>query len=185
MIILTPHTARTLAFCAALLLGAAPAGAQPGTASHPATEESPRVVRRQPLSDARAALRTRDRAAALLLTDSTVVLQLTTAGLRRVENDVSGDPSAGGRVLARMLGAGVGRLLDHGLAYPLAALREARVRDGRLVLLDHQGNPVFSTVEMNGSFVLDEFAPAEARAFSTAVNRAIARYASRRAAVRR
>jgi hypothetical protein len=77
---------------------------------------------------------------ALLLTDTTVVLQLTDRGLNQMRTQLSEDAQGtSGGVLARMLGAGLGELLDHGIAYRLSALRGARADGGRLVLEDHGG----------------------------------------------
>lgn len=133
------------------------------------------VVPRQPLAAAAAVLRTRDRHTALLLTDTTLVLQLTNGGRYHVSNAVSGEPaqSTVGRVFSRMLGAGLFELLEHGIAIRLSALREARAEGTRLVLEDRQGNRVFDSVEFNDRNVMDDFSPAEAERFAAEVNRAI------------
>jgi hypothetical protein len=134
------------------------------------------IVPRQPLGIAESTLRTRDRHAAVLLNDTTIVLQLTDRGLANVSDRIDDDAkSAGARILARMLGAGLVELLDHGIAYRLSALRGAREEDGRLVLEDHQGKRVFDQVEVNGRLVMDDFSPGEARRFAEAVNSAIRR----------
>jgi hypothetical protein len=133
------------------------------------------VVSRQPLGIAEATLRSRDRAFAVLLNDTTVVLQMTDRGLdevgRRIETDSAS--GIGSRILARMLGAGVVGLLDHGIAHRLSALREARVEGTRLVLENVEGKRVFEDVDVNGRHVMDDFSPAEAERFAAAVNRAI------------
>ena len=135
------------------------------------------IVPRQRLGDARSSLRTRDRHAALLLNDTTLVLQLTTGGLYHVTNSVAGEAagSALGRALARMVGAGLTELLDHGIAYRLSELREARYDGGRLVLLDRDGKRVFEKVEINGRDLMEDFSPDEARVFVGEVNERVKR----------
>jgi hypothetical protein len=134
---------------------------------------------REPLECAKAILRTRDRQVALLLTDTTLVLQLTDAGLEHVAGSIGATPTGGpgAGVLARILGAGVAVLLDHGIAYRLTALRGARVEGGHLVLEDYAGNRVFENTEVNGRRVMHDFPPAEAERFAAAVERAIGRVA--------
>ena len=171
---------RRLALLAAVLtvglaLAARPAAAQRQLAlGTKAADSVATVVRRQSVEDASATLRTRDRHVALLLTDTTVVLQFTDRGLDHVRTQVSEDTQGkSGAVLARMLGAGLTELLDHGIAYRLSALREARVDGGRLVLEDHGERRVFADTEINGRRVMDEFVPAEAERFAAAVNRVL------------
>jgi hypothetical protein len=113
----------------------------------------------------------------LLLMDTTLVLQLTQRGYDRIDQGISDSPpqSVGGRILARMVGAGLGELLDHGVAYRLSALREARAEGSHLILLDRDGHRVFDKIEVNGRNVLDDIAPDDARRFAAEVNRAIRR----------
>lgn len=174
---------RSAAFALALtaapvLLLPAPAAAQRGGLSMRAqTDSTTRAVPRVPLSYAEARLRTRNRAVEMLLTDTDVVLQLTDRGLSDVRADIRrGDgeaKGAGSRILAHVLSAGVGELLNHGIAAPLATLRRARVDGSRLVLETREGHDLFADVEMNGTRPMQDFSPADARRFADAVNRAI------------
>jgi hypothetical protein len=165
------------ALAAGLLVAAAsPAAAQLKVSAHVNAPDSVAwVISRQPLGIAEATLRSRDRAFAVLLNDTTVVLQMTDRGLDEVGHRIETDSASGigSRILARMLGAGVVGLLDHGIAHRLSALREARVEGTRLVLENVAGERVFADVDVNGRHVMDDFAPAEAERFAAAVNRAI------------
>ena len=175
-----PLPIRRLAPLAALIavgltLAARPAAAQRQLALRAdAADSVAAVVSRQSADGAIATLRTRDRHVALLLSDTTVVLQFTDRGLDHVTTQLSDEAQgAGGRKLARVLGAGLVELLDHGIAYRLSALRAARADGDRLVLEDHDGHRVFAGTEVNGRRVMDDFSPAEAERFAAAVNRAI------------
>lgn len=166
--------ARALAIASGLLLLAAPAAAQrTGT---PRSDTS-WIVQRVPLAQAATSLRTRDAQTAVLLMDTTLVLQFTDAGLSRINASVrdSAPQDVGHRLLARMVGSALGELFDHGIAYNLRALRGARVEGNRLVLEDLAGTRVFDRVEHNGRDVMNDFAPAEASRFAAAVNRALRR----------
>jgi hypothetical protein len=164
-----------LGLTVALLLGAASrSSAQTSITVHADAPDSVSwIVPRQPLGVADATLRTTDRTVAVLLMDTTLVLQLTDRGLDRMSDDVAREPSAGGRILARMIGAALTGMFDHGIAYRLSALGSARADGSRLVLEDRAGKRVFDKVELNGRNVMDDFSPAEAERFAAAVNRAL------------
>ena len=163
------------ALAVALVLAPRPSTAQGHVAMRAAAADSvAAVVRRQSVAGAHATLRTRDRHVALLLTDTTVVLQFTERGLAHMRTELGDDAQgSGGRILARMLGAGLAEMLDHGIAYRLSALRGARADGGHLVLEDHAGHRVFADTQVNGRRIMDDFSPAEAERFAVAVNRAI------------
>ena len=161
-----------------LLATAAPATAQLQVSARVHAPDSVAwVVPREPLGIADATLRNRDRTVAVLLNDTTLVLQLTDRGLDRINHEISSDSTSGigSRFLARLLGAGVVGLLDHGIAHRLSALRAARVEGTRLVLENLEGERVFADVDVNGRPVMDDFSAAEAARFAAAVNDAIRR----------
>ena len=135
------------------------------------------IVQRVPLARAATSLRTRDAQAAVLLMDTTLVLQFTDEGLSQMNASIrdSAPQDLGHRIFARMAGAALGEMFDHGIAYNLRALRSARVEGNRLVLEDLAGKRVFDHVNINGRDVMDDFSPAEASRFAAAVNRAIRR----------
>ena len=164
--------ARAFAFASGLFLLAAPAAAQ---RTAPAPSDTSWIVQRVPLARAATSLRTRDAQAAVLLMDTTLVLQFTDQGLSRMNASIrdSAPQDFGHRLVARMVGSALGEMLDHGIAYDLRALRGARVEGNRLVLEDLAGKRVFDRVELNGRDVMDDFSPAEAARFAAAVNRAL------------
>jgi hypothetical protein len=170
------HRAAVAGAASLLLATASPAAAQLQVSAHVNAPDSVAwIVSRQPLGIADATLRSRDRTVAVLLNDTTIVLQLTDRGLDQVSDKIENDSTSGigSRILARMLGAGVVGLLDHGIAHRLSALREARVEGSRLVLENIEGERVFADVDVNGRRVMDDFSQTEAERFAAAVNRAI------------
>jgi hypothetical protein len=168
--------ARALVAASGLLLLATPtlATAQ-STVSVTVAKDTSWIVQRVPLARAAASLRTRDAQAAMLLMDTTLVLQFTDEGLSKMNAGIrdSAPQDLGHRLIARMVGSALGEMFDHGIAYNLRSLRSARVEGNRLVLEDLAGKRVFDRVELNGRDVMDDFSPAEAARFAAAVNRAL------------
>lgn len=169
-------TARALAVAGGILLLAAPLSAQ-SSVSVTVNSDSSWVVPRVPLERAATSLRTRDAQAAMLLMDTTLVLQFTDEGLAKMNAGIrdSAPQDFAHRLIARMAGAALGEMFDHGIAYDLRTLRGARVEGNRLVLENLAGKRVFEHVELNGHDVMDDFSHAEATRFAAAVNRAIRR----------
>lgn len=152
---------------------AAPAHAQ---SRHRSSEADPDVIDRQPLRSARAYVLSEDRIAALLLTDRTVILQLTDRGLREIQADMDDDAAeeAEDGLFARLVSGfvrnTVSSFLDHGLAYDLRDLRSATYRDGTIVIEDCSGEEVFGDIQINDE--PQQFSRAEAHAFIRRFNQA-------------
>jgi hypothetical protein len=169
------RAARALAIASGLLLLlATPATAQRTDARGSDTSW---IVPRVPLDRAVTTLLTRDSQAAVLLMDTTLVLQFTDRGLSRMDKGIrdSMPQDFGHRLVARMVGSALVEMFDHGIAYNLRDLRGAHVEGNRLVLEDLAGKRVFDRVELNGQDVMDDFSPADASRFAAAVNRALRR----------
>jgi len=138
-----------------------------------------KVVRRQRAEPSRF-IETRSGDAALLLTDSTVVLQMTSEGLARIRRDAHNDRQEGfaARLVGAMVRAGIAEMLDHGISYRLDRLARAQARGSRLYLIDYQGSLVFDSVSVNKRPLMHDFSPLDAERFSRRVNEAIRRRAA-------
>ena len=139
-----------------------------------------RIVPRYPMRGSDALL-SRDGNVALLLTDRSLILQLTYEGVdhvmgraREAERDVGSDgPSQPvARAVAALMGGLVRTFADRGLEYDLRDLADARYVDRRIVLRRLSGDEVFGNMNINGREVMDGFEPSEARAFLARVRAA-------------
>lgn len=136
-----------------------------------------RIIERVSIRKATSSIVNRQKAAALLLLDSTIVLQMTDEGLKDLgkESD-NGKPSGMPKLLEKMLLGSVKALLDHGIEYSLSDLKDARVENGVLVLESKSGDRIFEGVKINDDKVLETFSAADARRFAAQVNRAKRRH---------
>ena len=110
----------------------------------------------------------KDGNAQLLLMDTTIVAQMTDRGLLRVSSRDATDSIKGtaGRIFARMALGALTPLLDHGIAYHLRDLSDARYDDGRLQLLRANGDEVFRDTEVGKGPLMESFSEKDARAFA-------------------
>ena len=126
------------------------------------------IVDRSTLAKANFAIVSRDGPAALLLMDTTIVAEMTDTGLARMNSRESTDTIKGtvNRLFARMALGALQPLFDHGIAYHLRDLADARYADGRLRLVRANGDEVFSDTEIGHGPLMESFTPADARAFA-------------------
>jgi hypothetical protein len=126
------------------------------------------VVDRANAGQARFAIFSRDGQAALLLMDTTIVAQMTDRGLARMSSKEATDTIKGtaNRLFARMALGALTPLFDHGIAYHLRDLADARYADGRLQLLRANGEEVFGTTEIGHGPLMESFHPEDAKAFA-------------------
>ena len=126
------------------------------------------VVDREPAEQARFYIVSRDRQAQLLLMDTTIVAQMTDRGLARINSHEATDSikGTGNRILAHMVLGALTPLFDHGIAYHLRDLADARYDDGRLLIIGSKGDEVFRDVEIGKGPLMESFSAADAKAFA-------------------
>jgi hypothetical protein len=132
------------------------------------------IVDRERPDIARFSIVSTDGQAQLLLMDTTIVAQMTDRGLahmssREVTDSIKGTAD---KLFARMALGALTPLLDHGIAYHLRDLADARYEDVRLLLLRGNGDEVFRDVEMGKRPLMESFTPEDAKAFATAARAA-------------
>jgi hypothetical protein len=132
------------------------------------------VVDRSTLAKANFAIVSRDGTAALLLMDTTIIAEMTDTGLARMNSREATDTIKGtvNRLFARMALGALQPLFDHGVAYHLRDLADARYADGRLQLVRANGEEVFRDTEIGHGPLMESFTPADAKAFAKRANEA-------------
>lgn len=126
------------------------------------------VVDRDSARNARFAIVSRDGAATLLLMDTTIVAQMTDRGLARMNSRETTDTINGAvnRLFARMALGALQPLFDHGIAYHLRDMADAKYADGRLQILRANGEEVFRDTQLGHEPLMESFAPDDAKAFA-------------------
>jgi hypothetical protein len=135
------------------------------------------VVERQNTDRAHFAIVSGDGQATLLLMDTTIVAQMTDRGLARMNSREATDTISGqvNRLIARMALGALQPLFDHGIAYHLRDMADAKYADGRLQILRANGEEVFRDTEIGHEPLMESFAPGDAKAFAKRAREARAR----------
>lgn len=158
----TRHARLVLAFLLASAL-TAPATTQQITSPADTT----RLVDRLAPRDAEDVLVTRKGDVALLLAGESLYLQLTNQGLDEIDaaDEMEDAAGLGPRILGAMIRVGVREILDHALVYPVLEIGRAEYVDGRLVLEDQEGEPLFD-ITVEDRDIMADFRERESRVFA-------------------
>jgi hypothetical protein len=160
------------------MIGTARADAQDGMhVSVNVPDSVAHVTDRESASHSRFSIVSRDGQSTLLLMDTTIVAQMTDRGLDRMNSREATDTIKGvaNRIFARMAIGALVPLFDHGIAYHLRDLSEARYAEGRLQLIRANGEEVFRDVEIGKGPLMEGFWPNDAKAFAARARAARAR----------
>jgi len=174
------QAARALATLSIAILGGVPLSAQETGDMHVSVhvpDSVAHVIDRESTERARFTIVSRDGLAALLLMDTTIVAQMTDRGLARMNSREATDTikSATTKLFARMALGALMPLFDHGIAYHLRDLGDAKYSDGRLLLLRASGEEVFRDVEVGKEPLMESFRAEDAIAFASQARAARAR----------
>ena len=170
-LVLSPSLALAIALSAAAQDGMHVSVHVPDSVAH--------VTDRESASHARFSIISRDGQATLLLMDTTIVAQMTDRGLDRMNarETTATIKGVANRMFARMAIGALVPLFDHGIAYHLRDLADAKYEDGRLQLLRRNGEEVFHDVEIGRGPLMEGFWPSDAKAFAARARAARARLA--------
>lgn len=135
------------------------------------------VIDRTSPGRAQLAIVSRDGTASLLLMDTTIVAQMTDHGLAKMNSRETTDTIKGSinRLIARMALGALQPLFDHGIAYHLRDLADARYADGRLQLIRANGEEVFKDTSIGKTPLMESFTPRDAELFAKRVREARAK----------
>lgn len=166
-----PTALRHIPSIALALAVAAPLSAQESGSMHVnvhVPDSVAHIVERQSAEHAKFAIVSRDGAATLLLMDTTIVAQMTDRGLARMNSHEATDTiqGQGNRLVARMVLGALQPLFDHGVAYHLRDMADARYADGRLQILRTNGDEVFRDTQAGHEPLMESFNPSDAKAFA-------------------
>ncbi len=129
-----------------------------------------RLARRHDTARVDLAITTEDDGATLILTRRHVAMQLSDRVMHKLDRELrredrEDEDNALAQVIKSAVLGSVRAMLDHSVEYPISAIRDIEYRDGRLVIISVDGDPVFEDVDVNDHDVLDSFSPADARVF--------------------
>ena len=128
------------------------------------------IVPRYPKSDAEYHITTQENSVTLLLTNSAIYLQFTDDYLEKIAEEIRGksepdDSTHFAAVLRSALSSGVQTLLDRAITVPLDEIEEIYYKNGRLVIVNRNGEDMFKEAEVEDVLIMEDFSRRDARRF--------------------
>ncbi len=126
--------------------------------------------------DADFAMTTREGSVDMLVDGDFILIQFSDQFLAEVEDEIEDEEdfeeaSVFADLLKSMITSGVKSLLDHSLVIPVYEISEVYYEDGRLYLIDHEGDELFEDLEIDDTDVMEDFSRRDARRFVAAVEK--------------
>lgn len=126
--------------------------------------------------DADYAMTTREGSVDMLVNDDVILIQFSGQFLDELEDEISEEgeyeeASVIAEVLTSMISSGVRTLFDHALLIPIYEISEVYYNAGRLYIIDHDGEDIFSDLEIDEVYIMEDFSRGDARRFVAAVER--------------
>ncbi|MDZ7757894.1 hypothetical protein [Rhodohalobacter sp.] len=128
------------------------------------------IVPRYPKNDAEYHITTQENSVTLLLTNSAIYLQFTDDYLEKIAEEIRGknesdDSDHLGAVLRSAISSGVQTLLDRAITVPLNEIEEIYYENGRLVIINRDGEDMFKEAEVDDVLIMEDFSRRDARRF--------------------
>ena len=165
-------SAFTILILPILFMAALPAEAQRSgnfiTAQDLNADITPRITH----DDATYGMTTQEGSVDLMLTEDSIVIQFTDRFLDNLDKDIRGSKSEDPHlitVIRSMVSTGVSTLLDRALAIPLEEISEVYYEDGTLTIISRDGEKLFDDLDVDGYYVMEDFARRDARRFVRAI----------------
>lgn len=126
--------------------------------------------------DAEYAMTTREGSVDLMLTDNSIVIQFSDRFLTDLDDEIRSEAdvdeaSVLAEVLTSMISSGVNSLLNHALEIPIREIREVYYKDGKLHIIDYDGEEIFGELEIDDTNIMEDFSRRDARRFVSEAER--------------
>lgn len=128
-------------------------------------------------NDAEYAMTTKEGSVDMLVTNEAILIQFSDRFLNNLaeeienEEDRYDEASVLADVITSMVSSGVRSLLDHAIQIPIYELDRVFYEEGRLYIIDRDGNELFEDLEIDDVDVMEDFSRRDSRRFIAAVER--------------
>lgn len=129
--------------------------------------------------DAEYAMTTNEGSVEMLLTNDAILMQFSDQFLDDLEDEIHDEEenydyeeaSVLADVFKSMITSGVRKLLDHAITIPIHEIQEVYYDDGRIYIINHDGEEIFGDLEIDDTDVMEDFSRRDARRFVSALER--------------
>lgn len=118
-------------------------------------------------TDALDAITNRGGSVDLLLTETDLLIQFSDGELERISREIKkeSDESHFAEIIKSMVSSGIRTLLDRAMAIPLYEISEISFSEGTLTILNRDQKDIFGDLEINNTYIMQDFSRRDARRF--------------------
>jgi hypothetical protein len=126
--------------------------------------------------DAEFAMTTNEGSVDLMLTSNAIVIQFSDRFLEDLDSEIRNEAdldeaSVLAEVITSMVSTGVHSLLNHALTIPMTEIREVYYDNGKLHIVDRDGEEIFGELEIDDVYIMEDFSRRDARRFVSEAER--------------
>lgn len=132
------------------------------------------IIPRIDPSDAEASLTNKENMVDLMIDGDWLVIQFTDHYLEKLQKEIRGkeeENSVFAEVIRSMLGSGIRTLLDRAISISLYDISEIQYRNGVLEIYDMEGGLIFEDLEIDDTYIMNDFRSRDARRFVAAAQK--------------
>lgn len=134
------------------------------------------VISRLVHKDAEYAMTTNEGSVDLMLTSNAIVIQFSDRFLEDLDSEIRSEAdldeaSVLAEVITSMVSTGVHSLLNHALTIPMTEIREVYYDNGKLHIVDRDGEEIFGELEIDDVNIMEDFSRRDAQRFVSEAER--------------
>ncbi len=102
----------------------------------------------------------------LILHGDRLLIQFTDAYLENIETELQEkEETVFAEVIKSMVGSGLRTLLDNAISFSIYDIKEVSYTNGTLKIIDTNNESMFDDLEINGTYIMEDFSRRDARRF--------------------
>ncbi len=134
------------------------------------------ITERLTLKDAEYGMTNREGSVDMMLTNNSIVIQFSDQFLADLDDEIRSEAdvdeaSVLAEVITSMVSSGVHSLLNRALEIPIHEIKEVYYDDGKLHIIDRDGEEIFGELEINDVYIMEDFSRRDARRFVSEAER--------------
>lgn len=108
----------------------------------------------------------KEKIANLILHGDRLLIQFTDDYLENIENEIKEkEETVFADVIKSMVGSGIRTMLDNAISISIYDIKEVSYSDGTLEIIDIDNNAIFNDLEINGTYIMQDFSRRDALRF--------------------
>lgn len=134
------------------------------------------ITDRLDIKDSEYGMTTKEGSVDMMLTNHSIIIQFSDQFLADLDDEIRSEAdvdeaSVLAEVITSMVSSGVHSLLNRALEIPIQEIKKVYYDDGKLHIIDRDGEEIFEELEINDVYIMEDFSRRDARKFVSEAER--------------